>query len=154
LPALENTWQDDAYDEQELFGFTLCPPFKLLKELITNTTKSADLKKSVGKNIEIIGYLVNIKTTRTHNDQKMFFGTFLDLDGHWIDTVHFPPAASAHPFTGPGCYSIIGKVTEEFDFIYIDVSCQKLLPVINRDDDSGLRILPARTERGREYQRR
>lgn len=154
LPALENTWQDDAYDEQELFGFTLCSPFKLLKEPLTNNTKSADLKKRVGKTVEIIGYLVNIKTTHTSNDQKMFFGTFLDLDGYWIDTVHFPPSASAHPFTGPGCYSIIGKVVEEFDFIYIDVSYQQRLPVINRDDDSGLRILPARGERGREYQRR
>jgi len=154
LPALENTWLDDAYDEQELFGFALCSPFKLLKETVTNTLVSADLKPLIGKTVEIVGYLVNVKTTWTHTKEKMNFGTFLDLNGHWIDTVHFPPSARAFPFSGPGCYKLSGKVVEEFDFIYIDISYQQRLPVINRDDDSGLRILPARTERGREYQRR
>jgi len=152
LPELENTWQDDAYDEQELFGFSLCSPFSLLKEPLKNELVSEDLKKRIGKTIEIVGYLVNIKTTWTSNGQKMFFGTFLDLKGHWIDTVHFPPSALAHPFSGPGCYSIIGKVVEEFDFIYIDVSYQQRLAVMNRDDESGMRPF-SRANKDRVYQR-
>ncbi len=153
LPELENTWQDDAYDEQELFGFSLCSPFDLLKEPLKNEVVRADLKNRVGKTIEIIGYLVNIKTTWTSNGQKMFFGTFLDLKGYWIDTVHFPPSALSHPFSGPGCYSIIGKVVEEFDFIYIDVSYQQRLAVLNRDDDSGMRPF-SRANKDRVYQGR
>lgn len=154
LPALENTWQDDAYDEIELFGFSLCSPFKLLKEPVTDTLVSADLKKRVGEQIEIVGYLVNIKTTWTHTKEKMNFGTFLDLDGHWIDTVHFPPSAKAFPFSGPGCYKLTGKVIEEFDFMYIDISKQQRLATINRDEDSSLRILPPRIERQKEYRPR
>ena len=139
LPPLENTWQDNAFDEIELLGFALCHPFKLLKDPIKNKLCSADLKKRLGKTVEIVGYLVNVKRTWTSNGDKMCFGTFLDMDGYWIDTVHFPPSAKAYPFTGPGSYSIIGKVVEEFDFIYIDVSYQNRLPMLNRDDESGSR---------------
>jgi DNA polymerase-3 subunit alpha len=153
LPKLENTWEDDAYDEIELLGFSLCSPFKLLKEPVKNSLLSADLKKSVGKIIEIVGYLVNVKTTYTSNGQKMFFGTFLDQAGQWIDTVHFPPSAAAHPFTGPGIYSITGKVTEEFDFVCIDVSYQKRYPFISRDDDNGLKPF-SRANKDRVYQGR
>ena len=153
LPQLNNTWMDDVYDEQELFGFSLCSPFKLLKDPIKNKLVSEDLKRRIGKTVEIVGYLVNIKTTWTSSGQKMFFGTFLDLDGFWIDTVHFPPSATAHAFSGPGCYSIIGKVVEEFDFIYIDVSYQQRLPVTNRDDDSGMRPF-SRANKDRVYQGR
>jgi DNA polymerase III subunit alpha len=134
LPKLENSWLDDALDEMELLGFTLCSPFKLVKEKIKNTLLSRDLKKLESKTIEIIGYLVNVKNTWTGSGEKMYFGTFLDIEGYWIDTVHFPPSARAFPFSGPGCYRIIGKVVNEFDFIYIEVSHQYRLPVINKDD--------------------
>ena len=154
LPTLENTWQDDAYDEQELFGFTLCSPFKLLKEPITNRLVSADLKTRLGQTVEIVGYLVNVKTTWTHTKEKMNFGTFLDLNGRWIDTVHFPSSARAFPFSGPGCYKLTGNVVEEFDFIYIDISHQQRLAVNNRDDDSALRILSPRAERAKEHHQR
>ena len=65
----------------------------------------------------------------------MHFGTFLDQEGYWIDSVHFPPSAKAFPFSGPGCYRLIGKVHEEFDFVYVDVSHLYRLPNLNRDDD-------------------
>lgn len=134
LPKLENSWLDDALDEQELLGFSLCSPFKLLKDKLTNKLTSLDLKKYVGKTVEIIGYLVTTKNTRTTQGEKMHFGTFLDINGYWLDTVHFPDSVRKHPFTGPGCYRIIGKVVDEFDFIYIEVSHQYRLATINRDD--------------------
>jgi DNA polymerase-3 subunit alpha len=133
LPQLESSWLDDALDEIELLGFSLCSPFKLLKDA-PETIKSSDLKGSIGKIVDITGYLVTAKNTRTANGARMYFGTFLDIDGYWIDTVHFPQSATKFPFNGPGCYRITGKVIEEFDFIYIDVSEQHRLPVVNRDD--------------------
>ncbi len=75
------------------------------------------------------------KNTRTSSGQRMHFGTFLDVDGYWLDTVHFPQSASAYPFNGPGCYHIVGKVAEEFDFIYVEVSQQHRLQTINKDDE-------------------
>jgi DNA polymerase III subunit alpha len=143
LPELENNVLDDALDEIELLGFSLCSPFQLLKDKVKNSLLSRDLKKLEGKTVEIVGYLVSIKYTGTYKGEKMYFGTFLDLEGYWIDTVHFPPSARAFPFTGPGCYRIIGKVVSEFDFVSIEVSHQYRLPQISRDDESrSMRPLP------------
>jgi len=143
LPALEDSWIDNAFDEIELLGFSLCSPFQLLKDDIKNTLVAKDLKMNIGKSVEIIGYLVTTKNTSTSKGERMYFGTFLDIDGHWIDTVHFPPVARSHPFTGPGCYRIIGKVIEEFDFICIEVEHCYRLPTINKEDSISTRLKPA-----------
>jgi hypothetical protein len=63
----------------------------------------------------------------------MYFGTFLDQNGAWIDTVHFPPSAKAYPIRGPGLYYLEGSVVEEFEFIYIDVKRMNRLATIQRD---------------------
>ena len=60
----------------------------------------------------------------------MHFGAFLDRDGHFIDTVHFPPVATKFPFRGKGAYKITGKVLEEFDCINIEVISMFKLAVI------------------------
>ena len=52
----------------------------------------------------------------------MNFGTFIDSEGQFIDTVHFPPVAAKYPFRGRGIYAITGKVTNEFNFLSIEVS--------------------------------
>jgi DNA polymerase III subunit alpha len=133
LPALETSAVDDAFDEIELFGFPLQSPFSLLREPITNTLLARDLPRLIGKTVEIIGQYVTTKPTRTGSGERMSFGTFLDQEGRWIDTVHFPQSERQYPFAGPGCYRIIGKVVEEFDFIFIEVSHQYRLPMLNRE---------------------
>ena len=60
----------------------------------------------------------------------MQFGTFLDEDGDFIDTVHFPPVAARYPFRGKGIYQIIGKVLEEFDCITVEVTQLQRLAII------------------------
>ncbi len=52
----------------------------------------------------------------------MRFGTFVDIEGRWIDTVLFPDAMVKLRHIGQGCYLIKGKVTEEFGHISIEVS--------------------------------
>jgi DNA polymerase III subunit alpha len=122
LPVLSHSSYDNALDEIELLGFPLCSPFLLLKDSLEVFTKSIDLPKLVDQQIQIIGYLCSAKRTYTSKGEKMYFGTFIDLDGHWIDTVHFPPSASKFPFRGPGVYLITGQVTMEYDHIAINVS--------------------------------
>ena len=61
----------------------------------------------------------------------MYFGTFLDQNGHWIDTVHFPPVAAKYPFRGKGIYRITGKVVSEFDFLSIEVTMQERMVYIS-----------------------
>ncbi|MEY2830665.1 MAG: hypothetical protein RIQ33_2523 [Bacteroidota bacterium] len=121
LPALQHTWLDDAFDEIELLGFPLCSSFMLLKDEIPTLLKASELKKCIGKIVSIVGYKIAEKRTWTSKGDKMSFGTFIDLDGEWIDTVHFPPSAKAFPFAGNGCYLLEGKVVMEFGFTYVDV---------------------------------
>ncbi|MCW3071759.1 MAG: polymerase subunit alpha [Bacteroidetes bacterium] len=136
LPELSDSWLDDTFDEQELFGFTLCSPFDLLREPVTSNVKAKELRQRVGETLSIPGYLVTVKTTNTTKGERMCFGTFLDTDGHWIDTVHFPPSLKTHPFSGPGCYMLTGKVTEEYDFCTLEVNGMKRLAVIDRENMS------------------
>lgn len=127
LPELVCTPIDEAYDEMDLFGFTLDSPFKLLKEEPRSKLLARHLKQLINKLICITGYLINVKHTRTSKKERMYFGTFIDSQGEWIDTVHFPPSAKQFPFRGPGCYELIGVVVEEFDFLCIEVREMKRL---------------------------
>ena len=60
----------------------------------------------------------------------MYFGTFIDRDGDFIDTVHFPIVAKEYRFRGKGIYSVTGKVVEEFDCISIEVIKMQHLAII------------------------
>ena len=120
-PELLSSALENAFDEMELLGFPLCNPFKLLQKPLNTTLKAKHLSKNIGKIISIEGYLITTKNTATSNGKRMCFGTFLDYDGYFIDTVHFPPVASNFPFRGKGVYTITGKVLEEFDCINIEV---------------------------------
>ena len=76
------------------------------------------------------GYLVTVKKTKTANGKIMFFGTFLDQNGHFVDTVHFPPVAARYPFRGKGLYRITGKIVEEFGFHCMEVDHMEKLAII------------------------
>jgi DNA polymerase-3 subunit alpha len=123
LPELAHDPKDDAYDELELFGFTLCSPFTLTEQpnALPNL-RAEDLAGQIGHTVAIGGYLVTAKMTSTSKREQMYFGTFIDRDGKWIDTVHFPDVAQRYPLRGRGLYRITGKVTEEFGFVTIEVS--------------------------------
>jgi DNA polymerase-3 subunit alpha len=133
LPVLVNSETEEAFDEMELLGFSLCSPFTLVRETINTKLTAKDLKDHINKQVTIAGYLVNTKHTQTGKGERMYFGTFTDTEGHWIDTVHFPESAKKYPFTGKGCYLIQGKVTEEYDFISIEVESMKRLAFIDRE---------------------
>ena len=144
LPKLWKHELQDAFDEIELLGFSVsASPFELVDGLPNVYLKASALKTLVGKPVEIIGYLVHIKhtQTRTGQQQSMNFGTWLDLDGEWVDTVHFPQVAASQPFSGRGCYLIRGKVMDEFGFITIEVSKLQRLAMRNMDVAS-VRYIP------------
>ncbi|MFT5245381.1 MAG: DNA-directed DNA polymerase III PolC [Litorivivens sp.] len=130
LPELSSDVAEDAFDQMELLGFSLEDPFALLREEKPSTILAADLPNHIGKEVEIAGYLVTVKNTRTHNGKEMYFGTFLDLEGAWLDTVHFPPVAEQFPFRGRGIYVIRGKVIEEFDCINIETTSMEKLAIV------------------------
>ncbi|RDC56658.1 hypothetical protein DU508_05455 [Pedobacter chinensis] len=65
----------------------------------------------------------------TKNNKKMWFGTFLDADGDFFDTTHFPNSTPNYPFLGAGCYLILGNVVEDFGFPSIEVQKFAKLPI-------------------------
>ena len=141
-PKLPNTQLEDAFDEMELLGFPLCDPFEILLTPSTHRMRVKHLPGFIGKHITIEGYLVTTKHTVTSNGKRMYFGTFLDRDGHFIDTVHFPPVAEKYKFRGKGIYSITGKLIEEFDCTSIEVTKMERLSIVEdpRYSDTLLKV--------------
>ncbi len=116
IPELENSWQEDAFDQMELLSFPLYSPFQLIDEAHEERQfiTAFELPNYVDQTVWIRGYLIHRKRTSTKGGDEMFFGTFLDENGAWLDTVHFPKIARAFPFRGPGVYEVKGKVVEDF----------------------------------------
>lgn len=137
LPELYSHPLESAYDELEIIGFTVSvSPFKIIDNLPDIRITANELCTHINKHIEIIGYLVHVKRTRTTNGKSMSFGVFIDIQGNWIDTVQFPNINVKYPFRGPGCYLIKGLVISEFGFISIEVSELHRMANINLEEPS------------------
>jgi DNA polymerase-3 subunit alpha len=122
LPELESSNVEDAYNELELLGFPLTMDmFDLVKTSYRGNVMANDLNKHIGKTIRAVGNYVCEKPVRTKNNKKMWFGTFLDIEGNFMDTVHFPLSSPSYPFRGKGCYLIEGKVVDDNGSPSIDV---------------------------------
>jgi DNA-directed DNA polymerase III PolC len=134
LPELWKHELEDTFDEIELLGFPIRSPFGLLESALPANLKASQLPGMVGKTVEIVGYLVHRKPTRTGNGKIMYFGTWLDIEGEWLDTVHFPDTNNRNPFTGPGCYLIRGRIVEEYGFYSIETQWMNRLKYKNPDD--------------------
>ncbi|MFY0652609.1 MAG: DNA polymerase III subunit alpha [Cyclobacteriaceae bacterium] len=125
LPIMEHSEVEDIYDQIELLGFPLISPFRLLEGKPPNYVMASQLMKFINKKARTLGYLITTKNTMTSKNEIMHFGNFLDENGEFIDTVHFPPIAKKFPFNGRGVYLLEGKVVEEFDAISIEVQYMK-----------------------------
>jgi len=131
LPPLSYDVLEDAFDQIDLLGFPLCNPFDLLKNWPSHHVMVRDMEQKVNKLVKMVGYLVHIKNTSTSGGKRMFFGTWLDYEGHFIDTTHFPPVAARYPFRGKGIYELTGKVVEEFDFLSLEVTAMRKLEYVH-----------------------
>jgi DNA polymerase-3 subunit alpha len=121
LPPLPQHPLEDALQEMQLLGFPLCDVFRLVDDDPAKYISAKDLPLYKGKQVTVLGYYVTEKHARTIKGESMFFGTFLDAEGNWIDIVHFPGAARRDPLQGKGFYRLAGKVSEEFGVYSIDV---------------------------------
>ena len=122
LPELENSALEDAYVELELLTFPLnYNMFDFLKTKYRGDVMAADMNKHVGKIVRMVGNYVCEKTVHTIKNTKMWFGTFLDANGDFFDTTHFPNTTPMYPFKGKGCYLILGKIVEDFGFPSVEV---------------------------------
>lgn len=121
LPALASSPVEDAFDELELLGFSLTlSPFDLLQTKFRGPS-AKQLTDYIGKQLKVVGDLVTWKPVRTVKGEPMAFGTFIDAEGNFFDTVHFPDTLKQYPFRKGGCYLLQGKVVEEFGFPSIEI---------------------------------
>ena len=125
LPEFKIDPLEDAMDEIELLGFSLGDPFNLVDANRSAFTPFRDFNLHVGKIVTVLGYNITQKPVRTVKGDYMFFGTFIDPNGDWIDSVHFPEPAGRYPLTGKGYYILYGKVIDEFGVFTVDVSSMK-----------------------------
>lgn len=130
IPILDETDYEQAFDEMELLGFPLCSPFDLLDTDFQGDIASTQMAQYLGRTVRMVGYFVTRKNVTTVNRKLMNFGTWLDKDGYFFDSTHFPPCLAKYPFKGKGCYLITGKVVEDFKFPSLDVIKMEKLPYV------------------------
>jgi len=130
LPDLELDKIDDAYDELELIGFPVSMTwFDMLETPFRGDVQSHELMNHIGKKIRMVGHLVTIKYIMTVKKEMMNFGCFIDNEGNYFDTTHFPQSLKNWPFRGSGTYIMLGKVVEEFGYPSLEVEKLSKLPV-------------------------
>ncbi|MEY3051385.1 MAG: hypothetical protein RLY31_1170 [Bacteroidota bacterium] len=130
LPPLAENELDQAFDEIELLGFPLCSPFDLLAdpETASEGVTADALPSLTGRMAILVGCYVTRKDVRTVQGALMNFGTWLDRDGHFFDSVHFPDVLKRFPFRGRGVYRITGRVAMEHGFPSVEVVQMERLP--------------------------
>ena len=122
LPHFECSLLEDLYDEIELIGFPISGSmFDLAKSNFRGNATANTLHLFNGQTIRIVVDLVTDKNVWTKKNTLMKFGTFLDIEGNFIDTVHFPPSLIHSPLKGYGLYLVEGKVNMEYDVPCIEV---------------------------------
>jgi len=130
MPLLEQNFLADVYDEIELLGFPVSYSyFDLLETKFRGDILAHEMSSHVGKTIRMLGLLVTIKYVRTIKREWMHFGTFIDVNGRFFDTVHFPKAVTEFPFRGDGVYLVKGKIAEEFGFPSMNVEKMAKMPL-------------------------
>ncbi|NSL90335.1 DNA polymerase III subunit alpha [Chitinophaga sp. Mgbs1] len=122
LPELAYHVHEDAFDEIDLLGFPLHSPFTILQHDQSSYIPARDFGKYLNQPVVTLGYLVTTKFMRTSKGEPMCFGTFLDRDGNFMDTVHFPDSLRQYPFQKGGFYILHGRAVMDYGVITLEIS--------------------------------
>jgi len=130
LPALERSQFEDAFDEIELLSFPVsCTPFDLLQTKNRGDIMAKDLLLCHKKQVRMLAYLISRKQVPTKRG-TMYFGTWIDNEGSYFDTAHFPDSLAQYPFLGGGCYLLLGTVEVEYHFPTVTITKMAKMPFI------------------------
>lgn len=130
LPVLERSLFEDAFDEIELLNFPVsCSVFDLLQTRHRGDVMVRDLLNYHKKQVRMMAYLISTKQVPTKRG-NMYFGTWIDHEGAYFDTAHFPDSLSQYPFQGGGCYLLLGTVEIDYHFPTITISKMAKMPFI------------------------
>ena len=130
LPVLERSAFEDAFDEIELLSFPVsCSPFDLLQTRYRGDVMARDLTAHHKRQVKMLAYLISRKHVPTKRG-TMFFGTWIDVNGDYFDTAHFPDSLQHSPFKGGGCYLLLGTVEVDYHFPTLTIHKMAKLPFI------------------------
>ena len=121
LPTLERSVFEDAFDEIELLSFPVsCTVFDILQTKHRGDIMAKDLVKYHKRQVRMLAYLISRKHVPTKKG-TMYFGTWIDHEGTYFDTAHFPDSLEKYPFQGGGCYLLLGNVEVDYHFPTITI---------------------------------
>lgn len=60
----------------------------------------------------------------------MYFGTWIDAEGQYFDTAHFPDSLRKFPFKEGGIYLLLGTVEVDYHFPTITITKMAKMPLI------------------------
>lgn len=130
LPEFKTNILEDLYDEIELLGFPVSGTmFDLLRSSYRGNATAQTLSLFQNRTVRTVAVLVTAKTVRTKNGKLMKFGTFIDQNGDFINTVHFPQSLKKYPLRGKGVYLLEGNVQVDFGEPAIEVKRCGLMPL-------------------------
>jgi DNA-directed DNA polymerase III PolC len=130
LPTLERSLFEDAFDEIELLSFPVsCTPFDLLQTKNRGDIMARELLSCHKKQVRMLAYLISRKQVPTKKG-TMYFGTWIDNEGSYFDTAHFPDSLAQYPFLGGGCYLLLGTVEVDYHFPTITISKMAKMPFV------------------------
>jgi len=130
LPELKREQFEDAFDEVEIIGFPVsCSPFDLLQTKFRGDVFVKDLLKFHKSQVKMLAYLISRKHVPTKKG-AMFFGTWIDANGDYFDTAHFPDSLEKYQFQGGGCYLLLGTVEVDYHFPTITIHKMAKMPMI------------------------
>ncbi|WDF46734.1 DNA polymerase III subunit alpha [Chryseobacterium sp. KACC 21268] len=130
LPELKREQFEDAFDEVEIIGFPVsCSPFDLLQTKFRGNVFVKDLLKFHKSQVKMLAYLISRKHVPTKKG-AMFFGTWVDVNGDYFDTAHFPDSLEKYQFQGGGCYLLLGTVEVDYHFPTITIHKMAKMPMI------------------------
>lgn len=130
FPELKRSVFEDGFDEIEILSFPVsCSPFDLLQTKYRGHVMANDLVKFHKREVKMLAYLISRKHVPTKRG-TMFFGTWIDANGNYFDTAHFPDCLEKYPFQGGGCYLLLGIVEVDFHFPTITITKMAKMPFI------------------------
>lgn len=130
LPQLKREDFEDAFDEIEIIGFPVsCSPFDLLKTGYRGSVFVKDLLLYHKRQVKMLAYLISRKHVPTKKG-TMYFGTWIDVNGDYFDTAHFPDSLNEYPFQGGGCYLLLGTVEVDYHFPTVTIHKMAKMPMI------------------------
>ena len=130
LPTLERSRFEDAFDEIDLLDFpTSYTVFDLLQTAYRGDIMAKNLNLHYKKQVRMLAYLISRKQVPTVRG-TMYFGTWIDHEGTYFDTTHFPGNLEQFPFQGGGCYLLLGIVEVDYHFPTLTILKMAKMPFL------------------------